>query len=125
MTRAALIYPHQLFSEHPALTGVTQAVLVEGPLLLAQSPWHPRKAISLGARYWPATCPQRLIHQKCGRTAILARSFLDEPTVSTRTCLPGPLPALSRRVRGLNRIALEVLADPCVMAQRLGRRGRT
>lgn len=45
MTRAALIYPHQLFAEHPALKGVTRAVLIEEPLLFAQYRFHRQKLI--------------------------------------------------------------------------------
>ena len=40
MTSAALIYPHQLFADHPALVGVTRAVLVEEPLLFTQYRFH-------------------------------------------------------------------------------------
>ena len=36
MTRAAIIYPHQLFADHPALVDASQAVLVEEPLLFNQ-----------------------------------------------------------------------------------------
>jgi deoxyribodipyrimidine photolyase-related protein len=45
MTRAALIYPHQLFADHPALAGVSQAVIVEEPLLFTQYPFHRQKLI--------------------------------------------------------------------------------
>jgi deoxyribodipyrimidine photolyase-related protein len=45
MTRAALIYPHQLFADHPALLGVSQAVLVEEPLLFTQYRFHRQKLI--------------------------------------------------------------------------------
>jgi|SaaInlStandDraft_1057018.scaffolds.fasta_scaffold48800_2 deoxyribodipyrimidine photolyase-related protein len=45
MTQAALIYPHQLFAEHPALKGVSQVVLVEEPLLFTQYRFHRQKLI--------------------------------------------------------------------------------
>jgi deoxyribodipyrimidine photolyase-related protein len=45
MNRAALIYPHQLFSEHPALKGVSRAVLVEDPLFFTQYRFHRQKLI--------------------------------------------------------------------------------
>jgi deoxyribodipyrimidine photolyase-related protein len=45
MTRAALIYPHQLFADHPALAGVSQAVVVEDPLLFRQYAFHRQKLI--------------------------------------------------------------------------------
>ncbi len=45
MTRAALIYPHQLFAEHPALVNASQAVLVEEPLLFNQYRFHRQKLI--------------------------------------------------------------------------------
>ena len=43
--RAALIYPHQLFPEHPALSGADVCVLVEEPLLLTQYRFHRQKLI--------------------------------------------------------------------------------
>lgn len=43
--RAALIYPHQLFPEHPALSGADHCVLVEEPLLLTQYRFHRQKLI--------------------------------------------------------------------------------
>jgi (6-4)DNA photolyase len=45
MTRAALIYPHQLFADHPALAGATRAVMIEEPLLFTQYPFHRQKLI--------------------------------------------------------------------------------
>jgi deoxyribodipyrimidine photolyase-related protein len=45
MTQAALIYPHQLFADHPALTGVRRAVMIEDPLLFTQFPFHRQKLI--------------------------------------------------------------------------------
>ena len=43
--RAALIYPHQLFPEHPAVNGVELCVLVEEPLLLTQYRFHAQKLL--------------------------------------------------------------------------------
>ncbi len=43
--RAALIYPHQLFADHPALGGADVRVLVEEPLLLTQYRFHRQKLI--------------------------------------------------------------------------------
>ncbi len=45
MTVAALIYPHQLFAEHPALAGASQAVLIEEPLFFKQYRFHRQKLI--------------------------------------------------------------------------------
>jgi len=45
MNRAAIIYPHQLFADHPALVGASQAVLVEEPLLFHQYSFHRQKLI--------------------------------------------------------------------------------
>lgn len=45
MTRAALIYPHQLFAEHPALVNASQALLIEEPLLFSQYSFHRQKLI--------------------------------------------------------------------------------
>lgn len=41
--RAALIYPHQLFHQHPAVTGAAKVYLVEDPLLFRQYPFHCHK----------------------------------------------------------------------------------
>ena len=45
MTRAALIYPHQLFADHPALAGASRAVMVEEPLYFTQLRYHRQKLI--------------------------------------------------------------------------------
>jgi deoxyribodipyrimidine photolyase-related protein len=42
---AALIFPHQLFADHPALKGVSRAVLVEDPLLFRQYGFHRQKLV--------------------------------------------------------------------------------
>ncbi|MGQ9820482.1 MAG: cryptochrome/photolyase family protein [Thermogutta sp.] len=42
---AALIYPHQLFTDHPAVDGADVCVLVEEPLLIKQYRFHRRKLI--------------------------------------------------------------------------------
>jgi deoxyribodipyrimidine photolyase-related protein len=43
--RAALIYPQQLFSEHPAVRGADICVLVEEPLLMTQYRFHRQKLL--------------------------------------------------------------------------------
>lgn len=43
MTKAAVVYPHQLFVDHPALVGVSQVVLVEDPLYFSQWRFHRQK----------------------------------------------------------------------------------
>jgi deoxyribodipyrimidine photolyase-related protein len=43
VTRAALIYPHQLFADHPASVDVSHVVMVEEPLLFSQYPFHRQK----------------------------------------------------------------------------------
>lgn len=43
--RAALIYPHQLFPDHPALRDAEVCVLVEEPLLMTQYRFHRQKLI--------------------------------------------------------------------------------
>jgi deoxyribodipyrimidine photolyase-related protein len=45
MTMAAIVYPHQLFADHPALKGVDDVVLVEEPLLFTQYAFHRQKLI--------------------------------------------------------------------------------
>lgn len=43
--RAALIYPHQLYPQHPAVAGVDLCVLVEEPLLFRQYNFHAQKLV--------------------------------------------------------------------------------
>lgn len=43
MTSAALIYPHQLFRDHPALAGTAMVVFVEDPLFFRQYRFHRQK----------------------------------------------------------------------------------
>lgn len=43
MRQAALIFPHQLFDEHPALRDVDTVVLIEEPLLFTQYRFHRKK----------------------------------------------------------------------------------
>lgn len=45
MSRAALIFPHQLFADHPALAGASRAVMVEEPLYFTQHRFHRQKLI--------------------------------------------------------------------------------
>lgn len=45
MRQAALIYPHQLFDDHPALKDVDEVILVEEPLLFTQYRFHRQKLI--------------------------------------------------------------------------------
>ncbi len=45
MSHAALIFPHQLFDDHPALKDAQQAILVEEPLLFSQYRFHRKKLI--------------------------------------------------------------------------------
>ena len=45
MTQAALVYPHQLFADQPALVGTTCAVMIEDPLLFTQLRFHRKKLI--------------------------------------------------------------------------------
>ena len=43
--RAALIYPHQLYPDHPAVSGADLCVLVEEPLLTTQYRFHRQKLL--------------------------------------------------------------------------------
>jgi Uncharacterized protein related to deoxyribodipyrimidine photolyase len=43
--KAAIIYPHQLFDPHPALNAVTQAYLVEEPLMFTQFCFHQQRLV--------------------------------------------------------------------------------
>ncbi len=43
--RAALIFPHQLFRDHPALKGADLAVLIEDPLIFRELRFHAAKLV--------------------------------------------------------------------------------
>lgn len=43
--KAALIFPHQLFAEHPAIAGVQKCFLVEDPLFFSQYQFHRQKIV--------------------------------------------------------------------------------
>ena len=43
VNQAALVYPHQLWAEQPALDGASEAVLVEEPLFFTQYRFHRQK----------------------------------------------------------------------------------
>ena len=45
MKTAALVYPHQLFDPHPALTGADCVVFAEDPLFFKQYPFHQKKLV--------------------------------------------------------------------------------
>lgn len=45
MSNAALIYPHQLFPNSPALDGVSRAFLIEDPLFFGQYRFHAQKLL--------------------------------------------------------------------------------
>ena len=45
MPTAALIYPHQLYADQPALAGADRVYLIEDPLLFAQYTFHRQKLI--------------------------------------------------------------------------------
>jgi deoxyribodipyrimidine photolyase-related protein len=45
MRTAALVYPHQLFADHPAVAGADAVVLVEDPLFLVPRRYHRQKLI--------------------------------------------------------------------------------
>lgn len=54
--RAALIYPHQLLPDYPALRGAQVCVLVEEPLLMTQYRFHRQKLILHRASVMAAQC---------------------------------------------------------------------
>ncbi|MFM7150629.1 MAG: cryptochrome/photolyase family protein [Gemmataceae bacterium] len=45
MTKAALVFPHQLFTRSPALDGVKKVILVEDPLFFRQYGFHRQKLL--------------------------------------------------------------------------------
>jgi len=60
--RVALVYPHQLFSPHPALVGVETVVLVEDPLYFKQYSFHKAKLTFHRAsmKAWAGECAVRV-----------------------------------------------------------------
>lgn len=61
MTKAALIYPHQLFANHPALLESSNVVLVEDPLFFSQYHFHRQKLMLHRAtmKNFAESCRQR------------------------------------------------------------------
>ena len=45
MTAVALVYPHQLFQKHPALSVCNHFFIIEDPLFFKQYPFHKHKLI--------------------------------------------------------------------------------
>jgi len=58
---AALIYPHQLFPNHPAISQADLCVLIEEPLLFAQYRFHAQKLVLHIASM---NCYKRLLQQQ-------------------------------------------------------------
>ncbi|HQX50250.1 MAG TPA: cryptochrome/photolyase family protein [Planctomycetaceae bacterium] len=58
---AALIYPHQLFANHPAIAQADLCVLIEEPLLFTQYRFHAHKLVLHIASM---DCYKRLLHQR-------------------------------------------------------------
>jgi deoxyribodipyrimidine photolyase-related protein len=122
MTRAALIYPHQLFADHPALAGAGQAVLVEEPLFFTQYAFHRQKLILHRAtmtRYAEALRRRGLEvhHVEAGRladTASVAGVLKRRGVRSVRYVDPCDDWLSARLASALARqgIAAEVLDDP-------------
>ncbi len=122
---AALIFPHQLYAGHPALDGVSRAVLVEEPLHFTQYRFHRQKLILHRATM------RRLAHDLRGRglrvdyieateiaeTAGIARALHALGIRSARYVDPCD-DWLGRRLAGAlkqHRIAATVLDDPHFM----------
>ena len=97
MHRAAIILPHQLFEPHPALEGVSHAVLVEEPLLFSQYAFCRQKLM-----FHRATL-RRLAGQLRGRG--LKVSYLEVADVPDTAALADVLAKL--------RIAVVRYVDPC------------
>ena len=58
---AALVYPHQLFPDHPAIAHADLCVLIEEPLLFTQYRFHAQKLVLHLASM---DCYKRLLHQQ-------------------------------------------------------------
>ncbi|MEM8567480.1 MAG: cryptochrome/photolyase family protein, partial [Bacteroidota bacterium] len=43
--KIALVFPHQLYNDHPAMTGVDKVVLVEEHLYFTQYKFHKQKLL--------------------------------------------------------------------------------
>jgi deoxyribodipyrimidine photolyase-related protein len=122
MTLAALIYPHQLFAEHPALPGCSSVVLVEDPLFFTQYRFHRQKLILHRAsliRYAQKLRGQgwlvRYLEAKdVPHTAAVAEHLARWQVQAVRLVDPCDDWLSTRLARGMQRhgIHLEVLPDP-------------
>ena len=109
MSEATLIYPHQLFAQHPALASGRPVWLVEDDLFFEQAPFHPLKRIlhraSMKAYADELQRTGRTVHYaaqaELGKTEVLTQKLLRELARQGVTTLHWADPAdylLERRV---------------------------
>ncbi len=117
---AGLVYPHQLFSDHPALETAQLAVLVEDPLFFRQYRFHVRKLIQHRASFlWYAEQLQRrgirVLHvrsEQLERTEGLGQ-ILKQHGVRQVSCVDPVDDWLQRRLQnGLHEAGIELLFLP-------------
>jgi deoxyribodipyrimidine photolyase-related protein len=128
-TRAALVYPHQLYAKHPALEGATHAVIVEDPLFFRQYRFHGHKLLLHRASMQRYAAKLK----KHGRQVRIVESIeLDESSQIARILAEMKVRSvryvdpcddwLSQRLsRGLAQsgIGAEILADPTFLTPRV------
>lgn len=125
---AGLIYPHQMFSEHPALETASLAVLVEDPLFFRQYRFHVRKLIQHRASFlWYAEQLKsqgiRVLHVRSNeleRTEGLGE-ILKQQGVRQVSCVDPVDDWLQRRLQaGLHDAGIEIefLPDPHFLTPR-------
>lgn len=118
----ALIYPHQLFANHPALTDADACVLVEEPLLFKQFRFHAQKLVlhraamqTYAARLRAAGMQVRYVESReLTETADIA-AVLEEMKAGEATVVDVSDDWLDERLRTAvhdARIPLTVLDDP-------------
>lgn len=125
MSTAVLIYPHQLFENHPAIRTRDRVFLVEEPLIFANYRFHRQKLIfhrSTMKRYLAEQCPDAT-YVECGslaETGDIVDLVVALKCDVVRIVDPCDDWILNRlRVRcSLHQVRLEVLEDPNFLTSR-------
>ena len=119
MPTAALIYPHQLYADQPAVAGADRVYLVEDPLLFSQYTFHRQKLILHRAsmtRYAAGLkLPVEIVEAKqLKATGDIAGILKKDKVTEVRVTDPCDAYLLRRLTEGLAKakIALTVVEDP-------------
>lgn len=118
MHTAALIYPHQLFADHPAKTGADTLFLVEDPLFFRQYPFHKQKLMLHRAamrRYAQQQPNARIVESRdLESTADIAKVLMKAKFTSVQVVDPNDDWLLRRLTSACDahQLKLTVLPDP-------------